>query len=130
MKRATTMAMVLVMAAGMARLGLAAEQIPAKDKALITELLHRLKQRKDLKFVREDKTYGPREAAWYLKFKWDHNKEKVHNVEDFINLSSYGGDHGEITYYVRFSDGTEKPAKEVLEQSVKKLEAEGAKQQD
>ena len=59
-----------------------------------------------------------------MKYKWDQNKEQVHNVEDFIHLSSYGGDHGEITYYVKFSDGTQRPAKEVLNESVQKLEGE------
>jgi hypothetical protein len=124
-KRAMIGTIMMVMVAGMGSVGMAKDYMPARDKQLIEELLKRLKERKDLKFVREDKTYGPKEAAWYLKYKWDHNKEKVHSVEDFINLSSYGGDHGEITYYVKFSDGTVRPAKEVLEESVKQLEAEG-----
>ena len=96
--------------------------MPARDRQVIKMLLERLKERKDLKFVRADKTYNAKEAAWYLKYKWDQNKEKVHSVDDFIHLSSYGGEHGEITYYVKLSDGTEKPAKEVLEESAKKLE--------
>ena len=102
----------------------AKDDLPAHDKQVINTLLDRLKERRDLRFIREDKSYGPATAAAYLRYKWDHNRDKVHNIQDFITLASYGGDHGEVTYYVQFSDGKREPAKDVLEQSLKQLEDE------
>lgn len=104
----------------------AADSLSAHDKHLIDTLLQRLGKRKDLHFIREDKTYDAKAAAWYLRFKWDHNKSKVHSIEDFINLASTGGDHGEVTYYVQFDDGHKEPAKAVLEDAVKMLQVEEA----
>lgn len=99
------------------------KELTAKDREIIGKLLEGLKARKDMKFIRVDKTYSAKDAAWYLQYKWDHNKEKVHSVEDFVQLSAYGGEHGEVTYYVEFSDGRRERAKEVLEESVRKLRA-------
>ena len=45
-------AMVVVMATGLARTGLAAEEMPARDRQVIQMLLDRLREREDLKFVR------------------------------------------------------------------------------
>ncbi len=127
MKRLMTLPILILMLAAPTPLARAADEMPPHDKQLITLLLDRLKDRKDLHFIREDKTYDSNQAVWYLQYKWDHNKNKVHNVEDFINLSSYGGEHGEITYNVKFADGAVRPAKDVLEESLKKLEADLAR---
>jgi hypothetical protein len=101
-----------------------AAELPQEDRRIIEAVLEGLKGRKDLKFVREDKTYDARAAAWYMRYKWDKNKEKVNSVEDFVALESVGGKHGEVTYYVEFSDGIRKTAREVLEAAVKKLRGE------
>ena len=121
-QRFLTVGVVSLVLLGPAAMG--AEQVSKHDKQVIITLLDRLKQRKDLHFIRDGKVYDAHTAAWYLHFKWDQNKDKVHSIEDFIQLSSVGGEHGEITYYVKFSDGRTQTAREVLEASVKQIEAE------
>jgi hypothetical protein len=92
--------------------------LSAKDRATIDTLLDRLGDRKDLRFIRLDKSYDAGAAATYLRFKWHQNESKVHSVQDFINLSATGGKNGEVTYYVQYPDGRRRPAKEVLEEAV------------
>jgi hypothetical protein len=110
-------AMAVILGAGLVRAG----ELPAEDKRIIEAVLEGIKQRKDLKFVREDKVYDAKAAAWYMKYKWEQNKDKVKSVEDFVALQAVGGKHGEVTYYVQFSDGKRKTAREVLEAAVKEI---------
>jgi hypothetical protein len=99
-------------------------ELSSEERQLIEVLLERLKGRTDLKFVRDGVVYDAGMAAWYMRLKWSQNREKVKSVEDFIALESVGGEKGEITYYVEFSDGRRRTAREVLEESVKKLKGE------
>ena len=124
MTKVLSILVLTVIMAGSSAPAYARQPMPEKDRELIKTLLDRLKQREDLTFIRLDKKYDAKAAAWYLKYKWDHNKDKVHSIQDFINLESYGGDHGEVTYYVEFSDGRKITAKEMLEQSIQDLERE------
>lgn len=101
------------------------DSISPHDKQLINQLLDQLKHRKDMKFIRKDKEYDAGTAAWYLRFKWDQNKDQVHNIQDFINLESRGGKHGEVTYYVQFADGRKETAKKVFEHAFQRLERKG-----
>jgi hypothetical protein len=97
---------------------LQAAGLSAQDKNTINTLLDRLSKDKRLHFVRLDKTYDAATAATYLRFKWHQNESKVHNVQDFINLSATGGKNGEVTYYVQYPDGKRRPARDVLQEAV------------
>ena len=101
------------------------QKLSQQDKATINALLNRIEHQKDLKFVRLDKTYSASTAAKYMRFKWHQNDSKVHNVQDFINLESVGGSHGEVTYYVQYPDGHRRPARDVMEETVQQLRASG-----
>jgi hypothetical protein len=57
-----------------------ASELPREDRRIIETLLDGLKARKDLKFVRENKSYDAKTAAWYMKFKWQQNKDVVKSV--------------------------------------------------
>jgi hypothetical protein len=98
-----------------------ARELSAEDRTIIEGILEGIAKTEGLKFLRADKEYDAKTAAWYLKFKWDQNKDKVKSVQDFIDLQSVGGEKGEITYYVQFADGTKKTAREVMEAAVKVL---------
>ncbi len=125
MKRHTMYGLSLVMLAAMVLPARAARNsLPAADKALINQMLDKIAQRKDLKFVRLDKIYSASTAVSYLRFKWDMNKSRVHSVQDFINLQATGGAHGEVTYYVQYPDGHRRPAKDVMEEVVRELQSQ------
>ena len=119
--RASIAVGLLLMACAARPVQAAEAALSAQDKATINTLLDRLSKRKDLHFVRLDKVYDASTAASYLRFKWNQNQSKVHNVQDFINLSATGGKNGEVTYYVQYADGKRRPAKDVLEEAVKEI---------
>ena len=98
----------------------AAGGLPDRDRALIEALLAGVKS-SSYKFIRKDQTFDAKTAAWYLRFRWDQNRAKIESVQDFIDLVSVGGEHGEITYYVEFPDAVRKPAREVLDEALARL---------
>ncbi|HVS71102.1 MAG TPA: DUF5329 family protein [Phycisphaerae bacterium] len=99
----------------------ARSSLSARDKATINTLLDRISH-SDLKFVRLDKIYGASTTVHYMRFKWHQNESKVNSVQDFINLESIGGAHGEVTYYVQYPDGHRRPAKVVMEETVRDIQ--------
>ncbi|HVX85269.1 MAG TPA: DUF5329 family protein [Phycisphaerae bacterium] len=116
---ARPLALLLVLA--LAAPALAKSSLSKADKATINTLLDRISH-SNLKFVRLDKIYGASTAVHYMRFKWRQNDSKVNNVQDFINLESIGGSHGEVTYYVQYPDGHRRPARDVMEDALQQIQ--------
>jgi len=62
---------------------------------------------KDATFIRNDKEYDARTAAFFLRSKWQMNKDKVRTSEDFIEkIASRSSTTGK-PYRIRMKNGKE-----------------------
>ena len=67
---------------------MAADEISAQEKEKIEYLINHLESMKDATFIRNDKEYDARTAAFFLRSKWQINKDKVRTVGRFYRENS------------------------------------------
>lgn len=85
----------------------AADEISAQEKQKIEYLINHLETMKDATFIRNDKEYDARTAAFFLRRKWQVNKDKVRTSEDFIErIASRSSTTGK-PYRIRMKNGKE-----------------------
>lgn len=80
-----------------------AESEVASQKAI--EYLLTTVERSDLTFIRNGKSYTPKEAAAHLKAKYDYFRGKIESPEDFIRLAGSKSELSGRPYQVQTRDG-------------------------
>lgn len=90
------------------------------EKAKIEALISHVENLKDAKFIRNGKEYEAKDAAKFLRGKWNAKEKEIQTADDFISkvatLSSTTGK----PYVIRFSDGKEVKCAEYLKEQLKK----------
>lgn len=93
----------------------AADQISAQEKEKIEYLINHIGSMKDATFIRNDKEYDARTAAFFLRSKWQMNKDKVRTSEDFIEkIASRSSTTGK-PYRIRMKNGKEIECRDYLD---------------
>lgn len=90
----------------------AAVAAPIDDE--IESLLHYIGGLHDAVFIRNGDEHTPTEAESHLRLKWSHQKDEIKTAEDFIRLCGTKSSMSGKAYAIRFADGHEEPAAEVL----------------
>ncbi|GJM22022.1 MAG: hypothetical protein DHS20C15_19370 [Planctomycetota bacterium] len=90
--------------------GTSVEQAHLRVDALIA----RLGSQSDVTFLRNGDTHTAREAADHLRRKFDHAREEIRSVDDFIELCGTRSSMSGEAYAVRLADREERPAADYL----------------
>jgi hypothetical protein len=77
----------------------------------------------DAVFIRNGDEHTPTEAESHLRLKWSHQKDEIKTAEDFIRLCGTKSSMSGKPYTIRFADGHEEPAAEVLLKQLAKIRA-------
>jgi hypothetical protein len=62
-------------------------------------------------------------AAKFLRGKWDANQKQIHTAKDFIELAATKSSTTGKPYLIRFQDGRQKPCAEILLAELKRIES-------
>ena len=107
------------------------DQAPS-EKHKIEQLIQRVENLKDAKFVRNGTEYDAKTAAKFLKGKWDANSSKIQTAGDFITIAATKSTTSGKPYVIRYADGREVSSAEFLAAELKAIDApqaDSAKQQ-
>jgi len=97
----------------------AVEAAPA-EKAKIEALIQRVEQLNGAHFVRNGKSYDSKDAAKFLRAKWESKAAECPTAGDFIEkVASVSSTTGQ-PYLIRFADGREVKCGEYLRELLKK----------
>lgn len=92
----------------------------ADEKSRIEGLIRHIENLKDAKFVRNGSEYDSKNAAKFLRGKWDAKEKEIKTAEDFIDkAASVSGTTGK-PYLIKFRDGREVKCGEYLKEQLKK----------
>jgi|KBSMisStandDraft_5_1062788.scaffolds.fasta_scaffold55884_3 hypothetical protein len=100
---------------------LAAANPPANEAAVIDRLIARVAAMNDMVFIRNGSEAPADTAAQHLRDKYQYFRDEIVSAEDFIRLC---GTRSEVThepYRVRFPNGRERPASEVLHEELRAI---------
>jgi Family of unknown function (DUF5329) len=103
-------------------LPLLADDKAPSEKEKIEQLIQRVENLKDAKFVRNGKEYDAKTAGKFLKGKWDANTAKIKTAQDFIEIAATKSTTSGKPYLIRSADGTEIPSAEFLTTELKAIE--------
>jgi len=92
---------------------------PAKIEALITTI----ESMSDAKFVRNGSEYSAKNAAKFLRGKWDANKDEVKTAGDFIDRIATKSSTTGKPYLIRPNGAAETPCADFLRSRLKQIEA-------
>lgn len=96
------------------------------EKAKIESLIKCVEAIKDAKFVRNGSEYSAKDAARFLRGKWDANESKIKTARDFIAIAGTKSSTTGKPYLIRFADGKETPSAEFLAKELDKIEKPAA----
>jgi len=65
-------------------------------------------------FLRNGSSHTPAEAASHLRLKWSNQRGGIATAEDFVRLCGTKSSLSGRAYLIRFADGREEPAAQVL----------------
>jgi hypothetical protein len=99
---------------------------PLTEKEKIERLIAVVAEMKGVTFVRKGTTYDCKEAADFMKGKWQWKSSEIKTAEDFVRVCSAGGSGEGTPYYIRFSDGREETSAKFLGEELAKMEGAGA----
>ncbi|MGD0232835.1 MAG: DUF5329 family protein, partial [Syntrophorhabdales bacterium] len=88
--------------------------ISPEEQRKIEALITHVGGMTDARFIRNGKSYGPKTAAWFLRRKWEANREKVRTSREFIAEVATRSSTTGIPYMIRFKDGKEVPCADYL----------------
>jgi len=80
----------------------------------IESLLHYVGALQGAAFIRNGESHTPTEAEAHLRLKWTKQKDQIGSAEDFIRLCGTKSSVSGKPYIIRFSDGHEEAASDVL----------------
>lgn len=79
----------------------------ADEKARIEGLIAHVAGLKNAGFIRNGKSYEAKDAAKFLRRKWQANEKEIKTAEQFIEkVATFSGTTGR-PYKIKFSDGSE-----------------------
>lgn len=79
----------------------------ADEKSRIEGLIQHIEGLSDAKFIRNGKSYDSRNAAKFLRGKWESKAKEIKTAAEFIDkVASVSGTTGK-PYLIRFKDGRE-----------------------
>lgn len=90
--------------------GTSVEQAHARVDALLLDLA----EQEGVTFVRNGSDHSAEEAAAHLRRKFDHARDEIRSVDDFIRLCGTQSSMSGEPYLVRAADGVERPAADFL----------------
>lgn len=92
----------------------------ADEKNRIESLITHIEGLKDANFIRNGKSYDSKNAAKFLRGKWEAKAKEIKTAEEFIDkVASVSGTTGK-PYLIRFKDGREVPCGTYLKGQLKK----------
>jgi len=89
----------------------------------IESLLHYLGALDGAVFIRNGSEHTAPEAEAHLRMKWEKQQDQIHSAEDFIRLCGTQSSMSGTPYEIRFKDGKQLPAAEVLRAELKRMRA-------
>lgn len=90
------------------------------EKEKIEALIRQVENLGDAKFIRNGKSYDSKDAAKFLRGKWQSKEKEIQVAGDFIDkVASVSSTTGQ-PYLIRFSDGREVKCGEYLKGVLKK----------
>ena len=104
-------------------LPLHAEDKAHSEKEKFEQLIQRVENLQDAKFVRNGKEYDAKTAGKFLKGKWDANSSKIKTAQDFIEVAATKSSTSGKPYLIRYADGKEIPSAEFLTAELKAIES-------
>jgi Skp family chaperone for outer membrane proteins len=94
----------------------------AAEKARIERLIAYVEAQSTIRFVRNGSAYSSKEAAKFLRRKFDKMGEHVTTAQQFIDqIASKSSTTGEA-YLIRFADGRQMPAARFLGDELKRMD--------
>ena len=92
----------------------------ADEKSRIEALISHIENLEDAKFIRNGSEHDSKNAAKFLRGKWEAKRKEIKTAEDFIDkAASVSGTTGK-PYLIRFKDGREVKCGEYLKEQLKK----------
>ena len=95
---------------------------PAAERARIERLIDYVEAQKDIRFVRNGSDYSAKDAAKFLRGKFDKMGEHVNTAQQFIEQIASKSSTSEEPYLIRFADGRETPAAMFLGDELKRMD--------
>ena len=93
------------------------------EHAKIEALLGHLEGLQDATFIRNGSEYNSKNAAKFLRGKWDANKKEIHTVQDFIAKAATKSSTTGKPYVIRLKGAAEMNCADYLNAQLKKIEA-------
>ncbi len=84
------------------------------EQQKIEGLLKHVEGMTDARFVRNGKAYSSKTAAWFLKRKWEANRDKVQTSREFVARIATRSSTTGALYTIRLGDGTIVPCADYL----------------
>jgi hypothetical protein len=97
------------------------------EKAKIESLISHLEGLNDATFIRNGSEYNAKNAAKFLRGKWESNKKEIATAKDFIDKAATKSSTTGKPYLIRMKNA-ETPCADYLTAQLKKIEANGAGQ--
>jgi Family of unknown function (DUF5329) len=93
------------------------------ERARIERLIEFVEGQKDIRFVRNGSAYSPKDAARFLRRKFEKMGEHVNTAQQFIEqIASKSSTSGEV-YRIRLADGREIPTAQFLGDELKRMDS-------
>ena len=92
------------------------------ETAKIESLISHIESLHDATFLRNGSDYTAKNAAKFLRGKWDANKKEIHSANDFISKAATKSSTTGKPYVIRLKGGVETPCADYLNAQLKKIE--------
>ena len=93
------------------------------ERARIERLIQFVEAQNGIRFVRNGSSYSPKDAAKFLRGKFEKMGEHVNTAQQFIEqIASKSSTSGDI-YRIRLADGRELPAAQFLGDELKRMDS-------
>ena len=96
--------------------------VSALEAARIDRLIEYVGSQSQVKFVRNGRAYSSKEAAMFLRAKFDKMGEHVSTAQQFIEQIATGSSTSGKAYLIRFGDGRTVPAAQFLGAELERMD--------
>lgn len=95
---------------------------PPAEQARIERLIDFVEAQKDIRFIRNGSDYSAKDAAKFLRSKFDKMGEHVNTAQQFIEQIASKSSTSNEPYMIRLADGREVPAAKFLGDELKRMD--------
>jgi hypothetical protein len=88
--------------------------VSQEEQRKIEGLIRCVEGMTDAQFLRNGRAYNSKTAAWFLKKKWEANRDKIETSKDFVARIATRSSTTGIIYTIRLKDGTTVPCGDYL----------------